>query len=41
MLSPSFQKDPAFELYTRVPEPATLVLIASGSIALIAFRRRK
>jgi hypothetical protein len=37
-----FSKDLAFELYTRVPEPSTLLLMGFGGLALCAaFRRRK
>ncbi len=36
-----FSKDLSFELYTRVPEPTTLLLVVSGGLAMIAFRRRK
>ena len=35
-----FSKDLAFELYTRVPEPSSIMLFASGGLALIVGRRR-
>jgi hypothetical protein len=35
-----YSKDLAFELYTRVPEPSTLLLMGLGSLALVAARRR-
>jgi hypothetical protein len=35
-----FSKDLAFELYTRVPEPASMALFGLAVIALIGWRRR-
>ena len=36
-----FSKDLAFELYTRIPEPTSLMLIGLGAIALTATCRRR
>jgi PEP-CTERM motif len=36
-----YSKDLAFELYTRVPEPSSLLLLGLGSFALIAMHRRR
>jgi len=36
-----FSKDLAFELYTRVPEPSTMLLLGMGSLAVVAARRRR
>jgi PEP-CTERM motif len=35
-----FSKDLAFELYTRVPEPSSMLLIGLGGLALATMRRR-
>jgi PEP-CTERM motif len=36
-----YSKDLAFELYTRVPEPTSIMMIGSGALALAAIRRRR
>jgi hypothetical protein len=37
----SFSKDLAFALYTRVPEPSSIVMLFVGAVGLIAARRMK